>query len=148
MQFTLTTGFHLRSARTRQLRRSRFVLHGPFFIAQLPFWYLVRVDLDRFFSAFTMVVDEKRVPIQPWTYGPGHRRKDATESLSDLEDIHNVEYVDQEEIRKDINKCWIAYESYTAGHIPWAVYLGQYHALAGVSAEEVNVTKGALIYFA
>ena len=92
-----------------------------FFIAQLPLLYAVRVDLDRFFSAFSMVVDQNRVQVEPWTYGPGHRRKDAKHLNSDREVIDNAEYVDQEGIRKDINRRWVAYESYTAGHIPWVV---------------------------
>jgi hypothetical protein len=118
-----------------------------FFIAQLPLSYAVRVDLDRFFSAFSMVVGQNRVQVKPWIYGPGHRRKDAKHSNSDREVIDNAQYVDQEGIRKAINKRWVAYESYTAGHIPWAVCTDKYPALTGVSEGEGNVTIGAVIGF-
>ena len=118
-----------------------------FFIAQLPLSYAIRVDLDRFFSAFSMVVGQSRVQVEPWTYGPGHRRKDVEHSNSDQEVIDDAEYVEQEGIRKDINKRWVAYELYTAGHIPWAVCTNKYPALGGVSDGARNVTMGAVIHF-
>jgi hypothetical protein len=118
-----------------------------FFIAQLPVSYAVRVDLDRFFSAFSMVVDENRLQIQSWTHRPGYRRQNTSEAAHDPEVIDNAEYVDQEGFRKQINKRWVEYESYTAGHIPWAVCTDRYGALTGVSDGTGNVPIGAFNLF-
>jgi len=94
-----------------------------------------------------MVMDQKRVKIVPWTYGPGHRKKDTVENPSDPEVLNNAEYIDQEGIRKDINKHWVKYELYTAGHIPWVVHTGKYNPLAGFSSRAGNIENGALIHF-
>jgi len=117
-----------------------------YFIAQLSMSYGVRVDLDRFFSAFSMIVGEDRIQIEPWTLGPGYRRREALGSTPVGKIIDNAEYVDQEPMRKDINNLWMAYEVHAAGHIPWVVCTNRYPALIGAepTTDEENVTIGML----
>lgn len=119
-----------------------------FFIAQLSSSYGVRVDLDRFFSAFSMLVGENRVQIVPWTQAPGHRRREALENTSDRNLIDNAEYVDQQATRKRIHERWVDYELYTAGHIPWAVCTNKFPALIEETREHDEAdNNGALIHF-
>jgi hypothetical protein len=48
-----------------------FAQQMAYFICQLPPQYLARFDRDKFFSSFSMVVDNIRVPLQMSPYHPG-----------------------------------------------------------------------------
>lgn len=92
-----------------------------YFILLLPQSYGVRIDMDRFFSAFSMKIEDKRVRLEPWPLGPGFRGRDAGNALAGEDEIADDELVDQEEIRRAKNLAWNKYAAHTAGHIPYAV---------------------------
>jgi len=92
-----------------------------YFILQLPQRYGVRIDMDRFFSAFSMRIEEKRVCLEPWTLGPGFRPRDTENTLAREDMITDDDLIDQEEIRRAKNLAWNKYAAHTAGHIPYAV---------------------------
>jgi hypothetical protein len=71
-----------------------------YFILQLPEEYGVRLDLDTFFSAFSMLDDnDQRTRIQPWTSGPGYRyakADDDEDPTREAEVLDDDRFKDQE----------------------------------------------------
>ena len=66
-----------------------------YFVLLLPQSYGVRIDMDRFFSAFSMKIEDKRVRLEPWPLGPGFRGRDAGNALAGEDEIADDELVDQ-----------------------------------------------------
>jgi hypothetical protein len=65
-----------------------------YFMRQLPPQYLARFDRDVFFSAFSMVVDNVRVGLQPSIYRPGWSGSDTkigTKYTQNIEDLSSEE---------------------------------------------------------
>jgi hypothetical protein len=104
-----------------------------YFILQLPEEYGVRVDLDTFFLAFSMLnEDNQRTRIQPWVAGPGYRYN-AKQPSTDMEvddmgpttgshDVLNEEeFKNQEDVRAPMRATWARYYQHVASHIPYAV---------------------------
>ena len=102
-----------------------------YFILQLPEAYGVRVDLDTFFAAFSMLNEQnERVRIQPWSSGPGYRyvTDNAMEMSTDEHDATRQEefldesrFVNQDNVRAPLIARWDKYYRHVASHIPYAV---------------------------
>jgi len=119
-----------------------------YFLLQLPQAYSVQVDIDCFFSSFTMLNDSnERVRIQIWELAPGHCvSSDDTSSLSTpppVEDniVHDT-FVDQEAIRLEMQGIWDRYYRHTTCHIPYAVCKMKGESPLG--ADELGIQPGGL----
>jgi hypothetical protein len=119
-----------------------------YFILQLPQKYGVRVDLDTFFSAFSMFnEDGQRIRVQPWVTGPGYRYHNSNQQSTDIrEDQDNAEpiqcaldndgFKDQEDVRAPMRAAWERYYQHVANHIPYVA------SRAAPSAEQNNDKLG------
>ena len=103
-----------------------------YFSLQLPEDYDVKIDMDKFLSAFTYIgEDGKQISADPWNLGPGFRqvppaslRMPSTEespgNMSFVADL-SLEFVDQESICAEKWKKWSNYFRWIAAHMPYEV---------------------------
>ena len=116
-----------------------------YFILQLPASYGIRIDIDQFFSSFSMLNDtSKRVAVHTWDLAPRHcmRRRDWP-AYSDVEmgqpeddsaaacpsvppsttvpTLNDDDFIDQEAICAEKRVQWDRYYHHTACHIPYIV---------------------------
>jgi hypothetical protein len=105
-----------------------------YFLLQLPEEYGMRVDLNAFFSAFSMWDENhQRVRVQPWHAAPGYRyvnddtamdtSTDGSNSadLEEQEALDDDRFVDQEDIRVPMREQWNRYYYHVASHTPYCV---------------------------
>ncbi|KAF8173421.1 hypothetical protein K438DRAFT_1772224 [Mycena galopus ATCC 62051] len=118
-----------------------FLLLVIFLHNQLPGFYDVRIDSDRFLSAFSFTADNiTRETVGPWADGPGYRPpnsgppgsppQDATdETASDGSTL-----VGQLEHRSGIKRRWRLHYNKLARHIPFAVVHDKYFEIDEMGA--------------
>jgi len=102
-----------------------------YFILQLPEAYGVRVDLNTFFAAFSMLNEQnERERVQPWHAAPGFRYEgDETLTMDTSADgrpmqpsreiLDDSRFRDQEDIREPLRAKWDRYYHHVASHIPY-----------------------------
>ncbi|KAK7027642.1 hypothetical protein R3P38DRAFT_2939430 [Favolaschia claudopus] len=115
-----------------------------YFLLQLPKAYEVRFDPDKFSESITMVVDDRRVHLEPWEFAPGHRlpaerRPQRVEAV----DCPDVEMVDQDTVRSAAWARWDAYVANAATHIPYVGRRGPLKPRAPPPPPEPEMKKKA-----
>ncbi|KAJ7167936.1 hypothetical protein C8R46DRAFT_1191923 [Mycena filopes] len=113
--------------------RANFAVDGQIVMdvrAHLPLSYDIRIDSDRFLSAFSFIVDPDgtREAVGPWFDGPAYRAPDTNESASgsDVDDMDDppepgADLIPQDIKRSRILRDWRLHFNKHAIHIPYAV---------------------------
>ncbi|KAF8188859.1 hypothetical protein K438DRAFT_2145867 [Mycena galopus ATCC 62051] len=99
-----------------------FLLLIIFMSNQLPRFYNIQIDSDRFLSAFSFAVGETRETVGPWSNGPGYRAPNPAPSVDAQCDIsQSTTLVPQEVRRSAIKRAWRLHYNLLASYIPYAV---------------------------
>ncbi|KAJ3507737.1 hypothetical protein NLJ89_g6136 [Agrocybe chaxingu] len=112
------------------------LLMSNFNMLQLPERYRVQIDADRFLSAFSSVIGDKRTTVPLWVHAPGHQPKGASKEMNQagtvIEDLE-----DQTEFRREVLAKLESHRLRTAQFIPHCIINGKTPALTNEDIEAI-----------